>query len=46
LRYFDRIRNCLSIDENPKIVVKNDRKSTKERIINHKGTKMVKDGED
>jgi len=39
-------RNELQIEGNRKIVVYQDRKNTKERIINHKGTRMAKDGED
>ena len=46
LSYFDQRQNYLYIDGNLKIMLYKVKKNTKEIIINHKGTRMVKDGED
>ena len=43
---FGHVQNYLEIEGNLKIILYEDRKNTKEIIINHKGTRMVKDGED
>ena len=45
LSYFDHQQNYLEIDGNLKIILNKDGKMPK-RIINHKETRMVKDGED
>jgi len=38
--YFGQVQNNLEIEGNLRL------KNTKEKIINHKGSRMVKDGED
>ena len=43
--YFDHQQNYLLIRGNLKIILYKDRKTLK-ILINHKGTRMVKDGED
>ena len=46
-RYFETVLLATyKIEGNLKIVVNYDRKTPKEIIINHKVTRMVKDGED
>ena len=46
--YFDHRQNYLEIEGNLKIILyrKTPKKNTKEIIINHKGTRVVKDEED
>ena len=49
LNYFAQVQNYLFIEENLKIVVKKEKKRKipcTEVIMNHKATRMVKDGED
>ena len=46
LRHLDHRQNYLEIEGNMKIILYKDRKNAKEITINHKGTRMVKDGED
>ena len=46
LSYFDHRQNYLEIERKPENNTLQRKKSTKEIIINHKGTSMAKDGED
>ena len=46
LSYFDCVQSYLLMEELKSWTIVPRQKNTKEIIINHKGTRMVKDGED
>ena len=46
LSYFDHRQNRLSIEGKLKIILQKKLKNNNDIIMNHKGTRMVKDGED